>query len=84
MDEKVGYIHSFDLICCCDSNLELSLCRLTVRLPRELYRRVVVVQRRPSLVVRGHERRNEAIVMGHAVVRPERRQARNQKTGLRI
>lgn len=68
----VKYIHSLDLIRRCDANLELSLCRLTICLPRELYCRVVIVKWRQSLVVRGYKWRDEAVVVRHAVIGPER------------
>lgn len=41
--EYVVYIHFLNLIRRCDADLELSLCRFTFSLPRELYRRVVIV-----------------------------------------
>lgn len=68
----VKYIHSLDLIRCCDANLELSLCRLTICLSRELYCRVVIVEWRQSFVVRGYEWRDEAVVVRHAVIGPKR------------
>jgi hypothetical protein len=69
----IGYIHSLDLIRRRDANLELSLCRFTICLPCRLYCRVVIVQRRPPFIVHGYEWRDEAKVMRHAVIGPERR-----------
>jgi hypothetical protein len=81
---QVGNVHPLDLIRRGDANLEFSLCRLAICLPRELYCRVIIMQRRSSFLVRGYEWCDETKVMRQAVIGPKRRQARDQKAGLSI